>query len=818
MTAAAAHVKPTEATNRLILAALRAEPKLDDHNKHIGYCPVHETTASNPSLLIYENASGFLGFSCLSRKCDGKDIVAAIKTRFGLTVPYPTKKVESLSGSVNKIINYPAHEPSLPLKYRKPDDIIYEYHCETGEVAFVTQRWVESNGKKEIRPFFSKTFMSDDGISQKDWDPTEPPKKGRPLYNLHNIHRHSTKPILIVEGEKTADAAMRLAELKDYVVTTWSGGTGAHTYTDWKPLKNRESSIYFWPDNDAAGSKAMREILSKLSTGFKDERFFILDYKKLGHHEVAQGWDLADESACPENPYSIDEMIEGFIPYITEEIMDIGTLEEEIQKLDTDISLLNIAGKIFYVELNRPIDDRVLPYYHWNSLSDLKAERNKQIQVEDRKVSSVLTWANQPSKPAFIGLDFRPDISEKTITTTAGKKINLFTGLPDFGNATSNVLVDLFNEYMEKIVPDEKERIWLIDQMRLSVQRPAVKPGSAIVLIGRQGTGKSTFYRIWKALLGDANSAYLGGGLDSAFNDVMVKSLLIGWDEFEINHHKDIREYNQLKTWITEPRISVNPKGKPAFEVNSYHRFVFTSNSLRPISLPPEDRRFFIYSIGEGLRDNKKFFTDLYTIIDPMHTYAQPMAESDRLAAMNGMMQWLKSTKITTNPLEVMATEIKREMATANALVIEIFRQMYNDQELPQFIADFMDTADVATFGKHPVCLPQMRFGQAMEKHYGRKHADAIEVKLLKKYFMETSTNGIDSKAYNLTFKDDRGNMISKVGKAYMLPPIAEGRAKLEEIMGIKLSWSSPVSQFEEDDTTNVIELAKKDSIKDTIL
>lgn len=811
---AAPHIKPIEATNKLILAALRAQPKENEHSKYIGYCPVHETVHSNPSLLIYENANGYLGFSCLSRKCDNREIVAAIKNKYGLSVPYPTKKLDATLGSINKVVNYPAHEDSLPLKYRKENDFIYEYYCETGEIAFLVQRWVNDDNKKEIRPFFSKTFISEDGISQKDWDATDPPKKDRPLYNLHKLFTNKNKPVLIVEGEKAADAATKYYELDQFVVTTWSGGTGAHKYTDWKPLKERNTSIYFWPDNDAAGTKAMRDILAKLSNGFKDTRFFILDYKKLGVHEVVQGWDLADESASPENPYSIDEMLEAFEPYITEEREEIGTLEEEIAKLEAEISLLNIGGKIFYVELNRPIEDRVLPYYHWNSLQDLKAERNKQIQMDDKKVSSVLTWATQPSKPAFIGLDYRPDISDKVITSNVGKKINLFTGFPDFGLACNNMLIDLFNEYMEKIIPDEAERIWLIDQMRLSVQHPAVKPGSAIVLIGRQGTGKSTFYRIWKAILGDSNAAYLGGGLNSAFNDVMVKSLLIGWDEFEINHHKDVKEYNQLKTWITEPRISVNPKGKPAFEVNSYHRFVFTSNSLRPISLPPEDRRFFIYSIGEGLRESKAFFTKLYTIIDPAHTYAQPIPEHERLAALNGFMQWLKTSTITTNPLEVLSTSVKREMATSSALVMEIFRQMYDEQELPSFISEFMDPLDAAKFGKEPVRLPQMRFGQAMERHYGRKHADAMEVKLLKKYFMAIAANGVDTKTYNLRYMENNA-MVTKIGKAYVLPPIQEGRRILEEIYGAKIGWSTSnlvYDEAENTDRSNVVELAKRDS------
>jgi len=804
-------VSPIEATNRLILSALHAKPKEDSIGKFIGLCPVHETLQSNPSLLIYENASGYLGFTCLSKKCEHNKIVTAIKTKFGLTVPYAAKKVDS-GGQVNKIINYPAHESSLPLKYRKAGDTLYEYHCETGEVAFIVQRWVNADGKKDIRPFFSKTYVSEDGISQKDWDPTDPPKKDRPLYNLFSLYQKSSGSVLIVEGEKAAEAAKRIPELKDFVITTWSGGTSAHSFTNWKPLKERDTSIYFWPDNDAAGTKAMREILAKLSKGFKDSRFYILDYKKLGVHEVAQGWDIADESAGPECPYSIEEMIAGFEPYTTEEILETGTLDEELARLEAEISLVNLGGKIHYVELNHPIDDRILPYYHWNSLADLKAERNKQIKNDEEKlISTVITWANNPSKPAFEGLIFKPDINDKIVKTSTGKKINIFTGFPDFGAATNTMLIELFNEYMEKILPEVSERNWLIDQMRLSVQRPAVKPGNAIVLIGRQGTGKSTFYRVWSSILGINNCAYLGAGLDSQFNDVLSKALLIGWDEFEINHHRDVKQYNTLKTWITEPRISVNGKNKPMIELDSYHRFVFTSNSLRPISLPPEDRRFFITSITDALKGNDSFWTRLYSIIDPEHTYAKPMVESERLAALAGFAQWLRETAITSNVMKVIQTSAKEDMATPNSAVLSMFKDMYNDQELPSVITEFMDPLESAKFGKEPIKLPQQRFLEAIRTKYGRNHMEAMEVKLLKKYFMETASNKLDSKTYSLRYVENNA-MVVKSGKAYILPPIEEGRRILEEMLGIYLKWEPLVSAPEDDaDRTNVVELAKKD-------
>lgn len=812
-------VKPVEAENQLILSALKATVKEGEANRYIGFCPVHETLTSNPSLLIYENTSGYLGFSCLSRHCKHTDIVAAIRDKFGITVPYPAKKLDT-GGQVNIIVNYPAHDSSLPLKYRKPEDTIYEYYCETGEIAFLVQRYESmEKGKlvKQIRPFFSKTFINDEGLAQKDWDALNPPKHGRPMYNLFNIQKDQTKPVLIVEGEKTAVAASKIPELKKFLITTWSGGTSFLKATDWKPLANRDTSIYLWPDADEAGSRAMKDIAARLTQGFNDNRFFILDYSKLGVHQVEKGWDLADEAAGPENQYSIEEMLASFKPYKTDDTLAIGTLEEEIAQLNKDLSLLNMAGSIYYVALGKSTDSLVLPYVFWNSLASLKAEKNKQVLIEmgdkTKRVSSVAEWAANPTKEAFIGLAFRPD-KDTIVETPMGRKINLFTGFPNFGTDRNDILVNLFNEYMEKIVANPMERTWLLDQMRLSLQQPAVKPGNAIILIGRQGSGKSTYYRTWASVLGSSNAKYMGEGL-SGFNDVMARSILMGWDEFEIDHKRDVKAYNTLKTWITEPKISINPKGLPAFEVESFHRFVLTSNNINAITLPPEDRRFFVCSIGPDLIGNKTFFTKLYSIIDPTHTYAARMDEPVRLAAMAGFAHWLRTTKITTEVMEVPSTLMKQETATSSSKIMEVFRQMYADRQLPAFMADLIMPDEAVGFGARPIKIPQPEFARAFSKEYGRDHmSNTANRKPLVQHFMEYANDGFSTKLYHMTLPDGRGGSIYAKRKCYVLWPIDEGRAKLDLIEGVKLLWPQNDEVLEvESGKSNVIDINTRDEL-----
>jgi putative DNA primase/helicase len=92
--------------------------------------------------------------------------------------------------------------------------------------------------------------------------------------------------ILIVEGEKTRDAADILFKNSEFDVITWIGGAQVIHKTDWTILKDKE--VYFWPDNDQVGLEAVKKI-AKIAKSFASEMWLINPPAK-----EAQGWDLAD--------------------------------------------------------------------------------------------------------------------------------------------------------------------------------------------------------------------------------------------------------------------------------------------------------------------------------------------------------------------------------------------------------------------------------------------------------------------------------------------------------------------------------------------
>jgi putative DNA primase/helicase len=123
------------------------------------------------------------------------------------------------------------------------------------------------------------------------WTWKAPVGTSRPLLHEHRLAERPDAPVLVVEGEKTADAAVPL--FPHAVVVTWSGGCKAISKTAWSALAGRK--VVLWPDNDAPGDQAMDELGQRL-----------LELPGTTVRIVAndpawpEGWDLADAQWTPQ--------------------------------------------------------------------------------------------------------------------------------------------------------------------------------------------------------------------------------------------------------------------------------------------------------------------------------------------------------------------------------------------------------------------------------------------------------------------------------------------------------------------------------------
>ena len=171
-------------------------------------CPAHDDR--NPSLSIDEGDDGRPLVRCHTG-CSQEDVIEALRSR-GL---WETPR------------NGERHVPSATVTdhpYRMADD----------SLLVTVKRREGPDGKKCGTP---PIWRDPKGV--------KPPATGYPLYRLGSLLANPDKPLLVVEGEKTALCAQDLFGDR-YEATTAIGGAGKAAQTDWTPAHGR--AVVGWPD------------------------------------------------------------------------------------------------------------------------------------------------------------------------------------------------------------------------------------------------------------------------------------------------------------------------------------------------------------------------------------------------------------------------------------------------------------------------------------------------------------------------------------------------------------------------------------------
>jgi putative DNA primase/helicase len=174
--------------------------------------------------------------------------------------------------------DYAAPPPKCHFKFDVPKHIA-PYRNRDGDLLGLIYRFETQDGGKQILPLTFCRRLSDDRC---EWRWISMPKP-RSLYGAELLKQPGR--VLVVEGEKTAEAARRLIG-KSMIVVTWPGGANAVHHADWSLLSGRD--VVCWPDADTVGFNAAAAITIQLRHHGATVRTVDVP------HEAPKGWDLAD--------------------------------------------------------------------------------------------------------------------------------------------------------------------------------------------------------------------------------------------------------------------------------------------------------------------------------------------------------------------------------------------------------------------------------------------------------------------------------------------------------------------------------------------
>lgn len=196
----------------------------------------------------------------------------------------------------------PADAPPPPVAHsvRGKPEASWAYRRGDAVLGWV-YRFKTSDGGKEVLPLVWAQ-NADTGAEEWRWLAMAVP---RPLYLPGGALRENA-PVLVVEGEKCADAAMADQHVASaYQVVSWPGGSKAWNKADWSWIAGR--NVVIWPDADAQTDKAGALLPADKQPGTVAAEGIAAELVRLGCQvrlvklpapgELPGGWDVADAIA-----------------------------------------------------------------------------------------------------------------------------------------------------------------------------------------------------------------------------------------------------------------------------------------------------------------------------------------------------------------------------------------------------------------------------------------------------------------------------------------------------------------------------------------
>lgn len=227
-------------------------------------------------------------------------------------------------------------------------------------------------------------------------------------------------------------------------------------------------------------------------------------------------------------------------------------------------------------------------------------------------------WLDWMNRRQYAGLCFRPELEPQN------NYYNLWRGFAykqtPYEKATPGAQLGfkLFLEHAEENVcgGDKKLFTWLMGYFAHLIQKPYERPLTTLVFRGRKGVGKNALIERIGKLLGSQSFlvAHDSRYLTSNFNGHLDSCLMLVLDEAFWSGDKAAE--GKLKGLTTAPEIMIERKGKEPYMVDNYVRLVVIGNESWLVPASADERRYAVFDVGEGKKQNREFFTQMRVLND----------------------------------------------------------------------------------------------------------------------------------------------------------------------------------------------------------
>lgn len=272
--------------------------------------------------------------------------------------------------------------------------------------------------------------------------------------------------------------------------------------------------------------------------------------------------------------------------------------------LNQNFAVITLGGTAFIMEEFQNagcIDVRFL------KKQDMELRFANQPCPSNPKQTIATAWLRSPGRREHAGIDFDPSNS------LPANWYNLWRGFPV---TPSNGSCELFLAFVRDVICSGHTDLYdyVIKWLAHMVQRPANLPESALVMRGKQGTGKNTFAGVIGRLL---QQHYLEitsmESITGRFNGHLKNVLLLHANEAIWGGNKT--SAGKLKSLITDSHQTIEQKGRDIIRVRSFIRLLVSFNETWAVPADVDDRRFVFLDVSDDHKEDAPYFAAIHAEI-----------------------------------------------------------------------------------------------------------------------------------------------------------------------------------------------------------
>jgi hypothetical protein len=286
----------------------------------------------------------------------------------------------------------------------------------------------------------------------------------------------------------------------------------------------------------------------------------------------------------------------------------------DIDEMNREYALVLMGSKsvVYYERANAGLAD-AKRFLTIEAFAIWLRNRRTQVAGADGRVKA-MTWAarwlDHPERRQYRGVEFWPD--PHNAPGTAGF-LNLWSGFAVKPAAVRDERrYSVFRDHLLNNVCNGNEALfrWVFAFFADIVQRPRNRPGTALVMRGRMGSGKTKVGEVFGRLFPQHyflvdTPRYITGN----FNAHMASCLLLQADEAVWAGDKTAE--GRLKGLVTAEVQFIEAKGVDPIELRNFVRLVMTSNEDWVVPAGKDERRFAVIDVNPRCANSHTYFAEM---------------------------------------------------------------------------------------------------------------------------------------------------------------------------------------------------------------